>query len=101
MKLLQIKPSTRKDKKLMAVFEYPNGKTQTIHFGADGYKDYTIYYKENPKLANEKKKNYIARHSVNENWREPDNPGSLSRWILWNKPSIQESIADFKKRFNI
>jgi len=27
--------------------------------------------------------------------------GALSRWILWNKPTIEASKADFKKRFNL
>jgi len=25
----------------------------------------------------------------------------LARWILWNKPTIKESIKDYKKRFNL
>jgi len=25
----------------------------------------------------------------------------LSRWILWNLPTKEASIADFKKRFNL
>ena len=28
-------------------------------------------------------------------------PGALSRWILWNKPTLKASIADFKKRFTM
>ena len=41
MKLLSIKPSTNSDKKQMATFS--NGRT--IHFGAKGLKDFTIYSK--------------------------------------------------------
>ena len=26
---------------------------------------------------------------------------SLSRWVLWNKPTISASIKDYKKRFNL
>jgi len=25
----------------------------------------------------------------------------LSRWILWNKPTLKASISDFKKRFDL
>ena len=97
MKLLNIKPSTNKDKKLMATFD--NGRT--IHFGASGYMDYTKYYKQDPKLAKQKKDSYLARHRVNEDWNDVTSPASLSRWILWNLPTIESSKADFIKRFNL
>jgi len=97
MKLLSIKPSTNSDKKLMATFS--NGRT--IHFGAKGLKDFTIYSKGDKDVAKQKKDAYIARHKVNENWNDPTTAGALSRWILWNLPTKEASIADFKKRFNL
>jgi hypothetical protein len=97
MKLLSIKPSTNSDKKQMATFS--NGRT--IHFGAKGLKDFTIYSKGDKDVAKQKKDAYIARHKVNENWNEPTTAGALSRWILWNLPTKEASIADFKKRFNL
>ena len=27
--------------------------------------------------------------------------GSLSRYILWNKPTLKGSISDYRKRFNL
>ena len=94
MKLLDIKTSTKPDKKLMAIFEN-NGRTKTIHFGAKGMDDFT-------KTRDEKQKQrYLSRHKANENWNKPDTAGALSRWILWNKTTRQASIADFKKRFNL
>jgi hypothetical protein len=99
IKLLDIKKSTRNDKKLMAVFEI-NGSQKTVHFGADGYKDYTLYYKEDPEIAEDKKSNYISRHSAREDFENPITAGALSYWILWNKPTIEESIKDYKKHFN-
>jgi hypothetical protein len=27
--------------------------------------------------------------------------GALSRWILWNKPTLAASIKDYKKRFGL
>lgn len=83
-------PSTRKDKKYMAVFD----NYKIVHFGSAGYSDFTI----NKDIS--KKKNYIKRHQVNENFNDPYSAGSLSRWILWNKPTIEESISDYKKKFN-
>ena len=65
-----------------------------LHFGGKGYSDFLI------NKDDKRKELYIARHKKNEDW-EKINPGSLSRWILWNKPTIQESIKDFEKKFNI
>mgnify|MGYP003661844246 FL=1 len=81
----------------MATFD--NGRT--IHFGASGYMDYTKYYKQDPKLAKQKKDSYLARHRVNEDWNDVMSAGALSRWILWNKPTIEASVKDFKNRFNL
>jgi len=100
MKLLFIKPSTNEDKKLMAKFEN-NGRTKTIHFGAKGYMDYTKYYAKDPAEAKIKRDAYDARHKVNEDWSNPQTAGTLSKYILWNKSSIEASKRDFKKRFNL
>jgi len=97
MRLVSLKPSTNKDKKLMATFD--NGKR--IHFGAKGFFDYTKYYKQDPKLAKQKRDAYLARHRENEDWNDVTSAGALSRWILWNKPTVEASKADFIKRFNL
>ena len=101
MKLISIKPSSNSDKKLMATFERDNGRQITTHFGAKGMMDFTKYSKQNKELAKQKKEAYIARHRVNENWNDPTSAGALSKHILWNKPTIEASIVDFKKRFNL
>ncbi len=101
MKLISIKPSTNKDKKLMATFEQDNGRQVTTHFGAKGFKDFTIYSKQDPKLAKQKKESYLARHRVNEDWNDVMSPGALSRWILWSEPTIEASIKKFKKKFDL
>ena len=67
----------------------------TTHFGAKGMSDYTIH------KDIERKKRYIDRHIKNENWNDPTTPGALSRWILWNLPTLKDSIKDFKKRFDL
>jgi len=71
------------------------GREKTVKFGAKGYTDYTI------SKDKEQKERYLARHKKNENWNDPSTPGALSRWILWNKPTIKESLADYKKKFNL
>ena len=95
MKLLSVTPSTKADKKLMAKFETDTGRTKTVHFGAKGMDDYTKTHDK------EQRTRYLARHAKNENWNDPTTPGALSRWILWNKPTLSSSIADYKSRFQL
>ena len=94
MRLISVKPSDRPNKKFMALFEDEH-EFRLVYFGASGYTDYTI--NKDP----EKKRLYLLRHRKNENWNDPMTSGALSRWILWNKPSLRESISDFKRRFNL
>jgi hypothetical protein len=91
VKLLSITKSDRKGKKYVAKFD---DGTQT-HFGASGYDDFTITKNE------EQKQRYLDRHRKNENWGDFKSAGSLARYILWNKPTLAESIKDFKNRFNL
>lgn len=88
-----ITKSDKKDKKYMATF-ISDTKIKKVHFGASGYEDYTIHKDD------ERKERYLLRHKKNEDFNNPLTPGALSRWILWNKKSFRESIADYKKRFN-
>ena len=93
-KRVVFKKSTKQEKKYMAVF-YENGKKiKTTHFGAAGMSDYTKH--KDPA----RKQRYMNRHKANEHWSKPMTAGSLSRYILWNKPSLKASITDYKKRFN-
>jgi hypothetical protein len=77
--------------KLVAVFD--DGKE--ISFGAFGYQDFTITGDK------QKKKNYLARHRKREDWTNPQTAGALSRWILWNKPNLHDSIRDYVRRFRM
>jgi len=95
MYLLSINVSPNPKKKYVAVFQLATGRKKTIHFGARGMSDYTIHRNE------ERKRAYLARHSITEDWNNPLTAGALSRWILWNKNTLRASIADFKSRFNL
>jgi hypothetical protein len=94
MKLISIKKSTNKNKKMMAIFLSDFGP-HIVHVGATGYEDFTTTRDEAKKDA------YIKRHQVRENHNNPYTAGSLARWILWNKPTIKSSIADYKERFKL
>ena len=93
MKTVRIIKSSRSDKKYMALFNI-DGRKKITHFGQASADDYTITKNE------EQKKRYLDRHRTNENWNDPLTAGALARWILWNKPSITDSIASYKKMFN-
>lgn len=96
MKLLDIKPSTKADKKYMATFQSDTGRTKTTHFGAKGMADYTLTHDK------EQRERYITRHAKNENWNEPTTAGALSRWILWgDSTSLKTNVAAYKKKFNL
>lgn len=81
--------SNRKNKKYMV--EISNKK---IHFGDNRYEDYTMHN------DTERKKRYIQRH-INDNINNYYYPGFWSMHLLWNKKTIEESIKDIKKKFNL
>ena len=90
-----LRRSHTKGKKFDAVFD-KDGKERVVPFGAAGYSDYTKHKNVTRKAR------YIKRHSgMGEHWNKPDTPGALSRWVLWNKPSLSGSLADFKRRFRL
>ena len=95
MKLLRIVPSTNPKKKYDAIFDNESGRTKKVSFGAKGYEDYTMHKDE------ARKELYLKRHKAREDWSKPDTAGALSRWILWNLPSYNASVADYKRRFNL
>lgn len=96
---VDIKKSSRDDKRYMAIFTDSNGNKSTTHFGyADGNKTGSTFIDHNNE---DKKKAYIARHRVNENWADYKSPGALSKHILWNKPTLTASINDYKSKFKL
>lgn len=93
---VNIKPSTSQSKKMMAIFyDEAKKKIKTTHFGAVGYNDYTITNDLQAKM------NYLSRHKKKEEWADYMTAGSLSRWILWNKPTLKESINDYMYKFKL
>ena len=81
-----ITPSSRKDKRLMAVFG-----SQTVHFGSGGQ---AFIDHKDP----ETKAAWEARHRVREDWTDITTAGALAKHVLWNKPTIQASIRDLNRR---
>lgn len=90
---VDINKSNLTGKKMMAVFYDGDKKIKTTHFGQAGASDFTIHKDE------ARKQLYLDRHKKNENWSDPMTAGALAKYILWNKPTLEASIRDFKKRF--
>lgn len=102
MFLLNVEPSTRKDKKYMATFCLCSKKlacksknVKVVHFGARGYEDYTTHKDKTRRDA------YRARHKVYLT-DDPTTPAQLSWSLLWgDSTSLSENIKEYKKRFNV
>ena len=86
---VQIKRSKRQDKKFDAIID---GK-KTVSFGAAGMSDYTKH-----KDA-DRKERYIARHKKKEDWSNPKTAGFYAKHVLWNKSTVQASVADINKKY--
>ena len=84
-----IKPSD-KTKKIMAVME----NKKTLHFGDSRYSDYTKH--KDP----ERKKTYLSRHKK-DNYTNLLYPSFYATNLLWNKPTLKESIKNTNEKFNI
>ena len=84
-----IKKSTNPKKKYDAII---NG-SKKVSFGASGYSDFTKHKDE------ERKERYIARHKVNQDWKDYKTSGMWAKNILWNRPTIEASVRDTNNKF--
>jgi len=98
---VSITKATSKNKKLKAVF-YDNDKKKikTIQFGAAGMNDYTIYNRtRGSEFANERKRLYLQRHKGEQGGMMT--ASTLSKMILWNKPTLEASIKSYMNKYNL
>ena len=82
-----------KSKNINKKFDARIDGKKTVSFGAAGMSDFTKH--KDP----ERKQRYLNRHKKNENWSDPTTAGFYATNILWNKPTLTESIKDTNKRF--
>ena len=75
----------------MAIIENTNKK---IHFGAKLYEDYTLH--KDDKI----KKSYLSRHK-HDNYTNVNYPSFYATNLLWNKPTLKESIKNTNEIFNV
>jgi hypothetical protein len=95
MKLKSLQKARDNIHKYVAIIELDDGKTRTVRFGAAGMSDFTKHKDE------ARKQRYLDRHSAREDWNDPTTAGFWSRWLLWNKPTITDSLQDLKRRFDL
>jgi len=95
MKLLRVVKSKKLGKKYDAIFLKDNGKEKTVSFGQKGADDFT--------KTNDipQRRRYRNRHKKDLETNDPTRAGYLSFFLLWNKPTLAESIKDYRKRFNL
>jgi len=89
-----IEPAKDGKHKYIGVFT-KDDHTLNVPFGAKGYEDLTTH-----KNVLRKTK-YISRHKAREDWKNPTNKGTLSRFILWETPDLQKNVKIFKQKFNL
>lgn len=96
-----------KKHKFKAIFlDEKKKKIKTTYFGDRKYKDYILYNKSKGKqYADERKELYVKRHFHNQKSKDllqdPTRASTLSLFILWNEPTITESIEDYLKHFGL
>jgi len=95
VKLVSITPSTKPDKKLMAVFDN-DGRKKTVHFGSKNMDDYTLTHDK------AQRDRYRTRHAKDLQTNDPTRAGYLSYWVLWgDSTSRATNISNYKKKFNL
>ena len=90
--------STKSKKNVNKKYDVLDSDTKfVISFGDSRFQDYTIHKDSDIKT------NCVSRHKTNENWGLTGIRSAVfySRWILWNKTTLQYSIRDVNKRSNI
>jgi len=89
--------ATAEEKKYKAEIFNGEKREKTIQFGQAGASDFTKHGDE------KRKKNYLARHRPTENWSKSgmDTAGFHSRFLSWNKPTLEESMRDIERRFGV
>ena len=91
-----IEKSDKADKKYKAIVH----GNKTVYFGQTGFSDMTLH--KDPL----RRDRYINRNKKNQEkfWNSRDGIDHASFYaknILWNQPSLNKSIEDTNKRFNL
>jgi hypothetical protein len=94
VKFVQLLKGTGGKKFKAVFFDAMRKKISSVQFGDINYQDYTQHQDMN------RQQSYLTRHSK-ENWEDFMKPASLSRYILWSKPSLSGGYKAYRQRFNL
>jgi len=81
-------------KRFKAIFYDRNKKIKTVQFGDKNYDNFTIH-------KDEKRKELYRKRHHKDKIDDPFSAGALSWYLLWNKPTLKESIKDYEEIFGI
>jgi len=99
MKFVRLRRSRNPAKKWDVILsdDKDNGKEYIIAFGARGMSDFTKHG------DTDRRQRYLDRHRPREDWTATGllTPGFWSRWLLWNQPTLEESLAQVVRRFRL
>ena len=71
-------------------------KKYMLSFGDNRYSDYTMHKDD------DRKNNYLSRHGKEDHSaKNIKSAAFMSAHLLWGKPTLQASVSDVNKRFNI
>lgn len=90
VKIIKLEKANDGKHKWIAYFD--DGKK--TRFGAYNMSDYTIHKDK------DRRRLYQLRHKKDLETNDPHRAGFLSYYILWNLPTIEESVRDFNHRFH-
>lgn len=108
---VELRPSGRPNKKWVVSFSTNLDdivNDRIVHFGDKNARDFLLlndpeseYY--DPVNAPDVREAYLARHEANENWNVSgvDTAGFWSRWLLWEKPTLEKAVQNLYKKFGI
>jgi len=69
-------------------------RINTLHFGSAQYSDFTT-------TNNERRKELYKLRHASDNINDLSYPGAWSMGLLWNKKTLEKSIKDMERKFNI
>jgi hypothetical protein len=78
-----------------------------IHFGSAFHRDYTLinnpsskFYIKDKRERDKVRSSYRTRHRKDP-YKIPLTPASLSWFILWGKPTLNESVKDYSRKIGV
>lgn len=98
-----VKSKDKTHKYEVTLYNEETKRNKTIKFGKAGMEDYTLLYPKDKVEANKRKENYLKRHEAREDWTKTGlaTAGFWARQLLWNKPTIEESLKNIKSVYKL